>query len=161
MEEKPAEEFDRVERHGALPIPPLIIFPPKGDFARVTGEQTSIRDGYPMRVPRQIAEHLLRPGQGGLGIDDPFGLPQGGHKLSPRGRGREGLTRPMQVQSILAHGVAQHREEGAPEKTAEDPDREEETVRTGNPGRAITSQPACRDEAMNMRMMVQRLSPGV
>jgi hypothetical protein len=27
MEEKPSEEFDRVERHEALPIAPLIVLP--------------------------------------------------------------------------------------------------------------------------------------
>ena len=95
MEQEPAEEFDRVEGHGARLIAPLGIFPSEGDFPRVAGQQAPMRDGYPMRVPRQVPEHLLGPGQGGLGIDDPFRLSQRGEKLSPRGRRRESLTRPM------------------------------------------------------------------
>jgi hypothetical protein len=67
----------------------------------------------------------------------------------------------MEVQSLLGHGVVQRGEEGAPEKPTEHPDRQEEAVRTGDPGRAIVGQPACRDEAMNVRMMVQRLAPGM
>ena len=111
------------------PVASLVIFPPERDGARVTGEQASIRDRHPMRVPRQVPEHLLRSGEGRLGIDDPFGLPQRGDKLSPCGRRRESLTRPMEVQSLLGHGVVQSGEEGAPEKPTEHPDRKEEAVR--------------------------------
>ena len=36
MEEKPSEKFDGLQRHGALPIPPLVVFPPKRHLAVAT-----------------------------------------------------------------------------------------------------------------------------
>jgi hypothetical protein len=68
MEEKPAEEFDRVERHEALPIPALVVFPPKGHPAVVTGQEPPIRDGHPMGIAGEVMQHRLRTGERGLGV---------------------------------------------------------------------------------------------
>jgi hypothetical protein len=55
MEEKPPEEFDRVERHEALPIPVLGVFPPEGHPAVATGQEPPIRDGHAMGIAGEVA----------------------------------------------------------------------------------------------------------
>ena len=50
MQEKAPNEFDRVKRHEALAIAPLIVFPSERHLAIVTGEEPSIGDGHAMRI---------------------------------------------------------------------------------------------------------------
>jgi hypothetical protein len=72
MQQKPSDEFDGLQRHDALPILPLIVFPSERDLAVVTRQQPPIGDGDAMGVAGEVAEHLLWPGQWGLGVDHPI-----------------------------------------------------------------------------------------
>jgi hypothetical protein len=72
MQQKPSDEFNGLQRHGTLPILPLIVFPPERDLAVVTRQQPPIGDGDAMGVAGEVAEHVLRPGQWGLGVDHPI-----------------------------------------------------------------------------------------
>ena len=53
-----------------------IVFPLKVDLAVFQLEQSSIRDGDPMRIPGQVLQDLLRPAERWLGVDNPFSLTQ-------------------------------------------------------------------------------------
>ena len=66
MQEKAPNEFDRVERHEALALAPLIIFPSERHLALSTGEEPPIGDGHAMRIAGQVAQDQLWPGQGGF-----------------------------------------------------------------------------------------------
>ncbi len=37
-----------------------------------------VGDGHAMRVAGEIAEHMMRTAEGGLGVDDPYGGPRNG-----------------------------------------------------------------------------------
>jgi hypothetical protein len=56
MQQEAPEKFDGVQPHDALAIAVLVILPAEGDLAIVTGEESPIGDGHPMRIPSQIPE---------------------------------------------------------------------------------------------------------
>jgi hypothetical protein len=72
MQEKAPNEFDRVERHEAVAITPLIVFPSERHLAIVTGEEPSIGDGHAMCIAGKVAQDQLWPGQRGLRVDHPM-----------------------------------------------------------------------------------------
>jgi len=161
MQEKAPEEFNRVERHEALAITSLVILPPEGHLAIGTGKEPPIRNGHAMCVAGQGAEDALRPGQWRLGIDHPLRLLQGREEVAP-GRGRlPALALPLQAEALLDGRLPQRGQEGAAKEATEDAYREEETFGTREPGGAVQCQATRRNEAMEMGMMVQGLTPGM
>jgi hypothetical protein len=113
-QEKAANEFDRVECHEALTIAALVILPPERHLTIVTGEEPPIRDGYPMRVAGQVAQHPLRPGQWRLGVDYPLRLLQSREKLAPGSRDAPAVALPLQAQTLLDSGLPPRRQKRAP-----------------------------------------------
>jgi hypothetical protein len=161
MEEQSSEEFDGVKRHCALSIAPLIVFPSKRDLSIGAGEQPPIRDGHAMRIPGQILEHLVRPCERGLGIDNPLRLLQSREELAPGHRGTPSLALPLHAQALLDGCLPQRRQESASKKPAQDADWQEEAFGTGDPGRAIEGETTSGSQAMDVRMVVQSLPPGM
>src|ERR671924_1445922 len=111
MEEKPSEKFDGLQRHGALPLPPLVVFPPKRHLAVATRQQPPIGDGDPMGVASEVAEHLLWPGQRRLGVDHPLRLLQGRQELAPGRWSPPALALALQAEAVLDSGLPQCRQE--------------------------------------------------
>src|SRR5262245_10210424 len=114
-----------------------------------------------MGVPCQVAEDPLWPGQRWLGIDHPLHLLQRREKLVPSRRIEPSLTLPLHTEALLSGGLPQPSEEGAAEESAEDTHRQEEALGTRDPRRAIHGQAPRGDEAMEMRVMVELLAPGM
>jgi hypothetical protein len=48
-----------------------IILPAKGNLVPVEGYEAVVGDGHAMGVAGEIAEHMMRTAEGGLGVDDP------------------------------------------------------------------------------------------
>ena len=161
MQEKAPNEFDRVKRHEALAIAPLIVFPSERHLAIVTGEEPPIGDGHAMRIAGQVTEDQLRPGQRRLGVDHPLRLLQARQELAPDRGSLPALALPLHAEVLLSGRLPQRRQEGAPKQPAEDPHRQEEALGTGDPRGAIQRQATCGDQAMDMGMMVQGLAPGM
>ena len=153
MQKKAPDEFDRVERHEALAIAALIILPPEGHLAILTGEEPPIRDGHPMRVAGQVTQAQLWPGQRGLRVDHPFHLLQAHQELAPDNGSLPALALPLHTEVLLRGRLPQRRQEGTPKQPAEDPHRQEEVLGTGNPCRAIQRQATRGEQAMDMGMM--------
>ena len=65
----------------------------------------------------------------------------------------------MQLSGL--EGVLQRREKNPTEVAREHPDRQEESGSAGNPAAAVAREPPTRDHAVQMRMMDERLAPGV
>ena len=76
VDEEAADELGRGQGQGLVTITPLgtIVFPLEGDTALITGEQTTVTDGDPMGVAREVSEHGLGTGERPLGIDHPVNL---------------------------------------------------------------------------------------
>src|SRR5215831_6566668 len=161
MQEKASNEFARVEGHEALTIAALVILPPERHLTSVTGEEPPMRDGHTMRVAGQGAQHPLWSGQRRLGVDHPLRLLQSREKLVPGSRDAQAVALPLQAQTLLDSGLPQRGQECAPKQPTEDTHWQEEALGTGDPGRAIQREASRGDQAMDVRMMVQRLTPSM
>ena len=73
VEQEAADELVGAECHDALPVGAVtaIILVAECDAGLVEGEEASVRDGDPVRIPREVGEHRFGAGEGRLGIDDP------------------------------------------------------------------------------------------
>ena len=114
-----------------------------------------------MGVAAEIGQHLLGAAERRLGIDDPVDAPQ---LVEPVGEGR-GLGEAGEVaeeaQLAGVEGGLQVLEEQPAEQAREHAHRQEEAGPAGDPARAVEREAAARHDAMDVRMMVQVLAPGV
>ena len=79
VEEEAADEIAGAHGHDSFDVSSAPITIAKGDHAVLQGQEAFVADGDAMRVPTQIAQHLLGAGHGRLAVDDPLpgrGLPQ-------------------------------------------------------------------------------------
>src|SRR5262249_12953761 len=159
VQEKTPNEFDGVKHHEALAIAALVILPPERHLAILTGEEPPIGDSHAMGIARQVAQDPLWPGQRRLGVDHPLYLLQGRENLAPSRRDAPALALPLQVQPLLDSGLPQRCQERTPKQPAEDTHWQEEALGTGDPRRAIQRETSRGDQAMDVRMMVQCLTP--
>ena len=67
----------------------------------------------------------------------------------------------MELEPALIKELLKPISELAAKNAAQNTDRQEEAGRRGDPSGAIAGQPAGRNDAMDMRVMLQVLSPGV
>lgn len=72
VQEEAPDELVGVERHGLRPAVMPIILPTERDPIVGHADQSGIGDRDAMGVATEIGQHLLRPAEGRLGIDDPF-----------------------------------------------------------------------------------------
>ena len=79
MQEDAPDELRRGQGHGLLTrcVGTAGVGVAEPDLPRVEGEEPLVGDGDPMRVPTDVIEHLVGPGEGWLGVDHPVGLPGG------------------------------------------------------------------------------------
>src|SRR4029434_5260426 len=161
MQEKAPNAFDRVKRHEALAIAPLIVFPSERHLPLSTGEESPIGDGHALRIAGQVTPDQLWPGQRGFGVDDPLRLLQAQQELAPDRGGLPALALPLHTEVLLRGRLPQRRQEDTPKHPAEDPHRQEEVLGTGDPRRAIQRQATRGDQAMEMGMMGKRMSHGL
>ena len=49
-----------------------VVLPAEADLSVGQGDEPAVGDGDPVGVAAEIVEHLLRPAERALGIDDPF-----------------------------------------------------------------------------------------
>jgi hypothetical protein len=85
VEQEAAQELLRRERHHSLLITVGIILPPESNLVMLESDEAIVGDGYAMSVAGEIAEHMMRTAEGGLGVDHAVLTKQGAQK------GAEGL----------------------------------------------------------------------
>lgn len=74
VEQEAADELVGAEGHGALALGAVatVVLVAEGDAGIVERDQPAVRNGDAVSVSRQIGEHCLWPGEGGLGVHDPL-----------------------------------------------------------------------------------------
>jgi hypothetical protein len=110
-----------------------------------------------MRVTAEIGQHLLRAAAGRFGIDHPRDPPQL-IEVAAEGSGF-GECREFSEQAELAgreRGI-EFSEEQPAEQAGEHAHRQKEAGATGDPACAVERRAAARHDAVNRRMMVERL----
>ncbi len=74
VEQKAADELDRIEGHGLGAGMIGVVFPVKADTTVLQSAKAVIGDGHAVRVPSQILEHASWSTKGRLDVNDPFEL---------------------------------------------------------------------------------------
>ena len=114
-----------------------------------------------MGVAAEIGQHLLRAAEGRLGIDDPLDPAQLAKPAGEGGGLGEAGERAEEAEFAGLEGGAQFVEEQPAEEPREHAHRQEEAGPAGDPARAVERQAAAGHDAMDVRMMVQVLAPGM
>src|SRR4029077_5347443 len=76
-EQETAQKLLRTERHHSLLITVGIILPAKSNLIMLESHEAVVGDGHAMGVAGEIAEHMMRTAEGGLGVDHPVLTEQG------------------------------------------------------------------------------------
>jgi hypothetical protein len=156
-----ADELVSGERHqlGFAVLP--IVLPSEADLAVVEPEQTAVGDGDTVGIAGEIAEHLLRPGERGLRVDDPIDPGQGVEPCCKGGRIGQGCECAGEAELTIGEGAAHLPQEQFAEAAGEHAHGQKEAGRTADSARLVRRESAAGNDAVQMRVMMQRLSPGV
>src|SRR3954467_14991269 len=160
MQQEPADELAGIERHRFALVAGAVILPAEADATILAREQTAVGDGDPVRVAAEIVENLPGPAERSSGIDDPFDAAQ---RLDMRAkRGRLAKPREMAEEGQVAglKGRLEAFEEEAAVETREDADGQEEARAAGDEA-SVRPDPAPRHDAVDVRVMGERLPPRV
>ena len=114
-----------------------------------------------MGVAAEIGQHLGGAAEGRLGIDDPVDPAQFAQAAGEGGGLRECGEIAEEAEFAGLEGGAQRVEEQPAEEAREHAHRQEEAGPAGDPACAVERRTAAGHDAMDMRMMVQVLAPGV
>ena len=160
MDEEAADELVRIERHQPGRVAVTIIAPAE-DYAGLVGaDQATVGDGDPVSVPAEIGEDMFGRAERWLGIDDPALAT----KLPDRDCEGMGITEPVErtgeAQSPSLICRLKPLEEQPPEQAGENMDGQEEAWSAAEPA-SIGGHCAAGDQAMDVRMMGERLAPCV
>jgi hypothetical protein len=72
MEQEAADELGRIELHDAAAVVVPGVSPSEAHLAVLEAEESSVRDGNPVRVAGQILQHMFGPSERRLGMDHPL-----------------------------------------------------------------------------------------
>jgi hypothetical protein len=91
MHQEPPDKLVRLERHGLVAAGPLdpVVLVTERYAGRGGGDEAAVGDRDAMGVAGQIGQHLLRPGERPLAIDEPLGPMQRREIGLERGLGGE------------------------------------------------------------------------
>lgn len=163
VETEPAQELVEIERHGFRLGVVRVVLIGKGHGAGggVEGEDAAVADGDAVGVARKIGEHLTGTGERALGINIPFGaaglanqpVEGGGFGLGGHLAVEGEFVLPVKGHEAVAIFGAEDRGEGAHGKQI--------TGMEVFPMKSVRGQSASGDDAMQVIMIEQVLSPGV
>jgi hypothetical protein len=125
------------------------------------GNQAMVGDGYAMGVAAQILEHILWAPEGSFGIDHPVfseEWPQPGGEGLPLSE-RSQIS--VEAELAVAESTLESGNELATEEATEHFDGKKEGVAWFDPVRAMGRQTAGGNHAMDMRVELEFLIPGV
>lgn len=161
VEKESSEELDGVESHGALTTALGVVLVAEADFAVVDAEQSLVGDGDPVGIAGEVFEDLPRSTERRLSINDPVFVTQGFEQSLPGFGMLEVAKSTVELKLFVLEGVVQVSEKLSSKQPTENADREKEPVSTAHPALAIEAETAASNHAMQMRMGVKGLSPGV
>ena len=122
MEQEPTQELLDIQSHEPLFVAMGGVSPLECDLALGESDQPAVGDGDAMGVGAQIAQHIFRPSEGPLGVDDPVmaeQYPQPCCEGTWLGHGQEV---PVELDRASMEGAAKSGDELAAEDTAEHAD---------------------------------------
>jgi hypothetical protein len=161
VQQESPEELDGVECERSAATLFGMIPDGEGDTAVTHLDDAMVRQRDAVGVAAEVTEDDLRPAERGLGVDHPVlaveavleGAPRGPVGESSGGAGERELT--------VYPGVMEGSEELAAEELGQDTDGEEEALAAVDPVFSIQGQTAPGDDAMQVGVELEVLTPGV
>ena len=126
MEQESAQELLDIQSHEPLLVAMGGVSPLEGDVARGESDQSAVGDGDAMGVGAQIAQHMFRPSEGPLGVDDPVMAEQYPQPCCEGTRLGQGQEVAVELDHASMEGAAKSGDELAAEDTAEQLDGKKE-----------------------------------
>lgn len=161
VQQETADELVGIERHPLLAAACSVILPSECDAIVVHADEAGIGDGDAMGVAAEIGQHLFGSGKWRLGIDHPVDMTRRfkgsieGDRTDQTGDVTEELKLPPVV------GRAQLFEKQPPEQPRQNPHGQKEVRPKGDPSGLVGRQSAAWYDAVDMRVILQVLAPGV
>jgi len=149
------------QRHDTALAVVGVIFPAERHLRIGDLDQPMIRDCDAVGVASQIMQHMFRPAEWLLGVHDPVFTEQGSQetgeslRLSKRSAGSE------KDELVPTECEPQARQKLSAKHPAQDLHRQEEVIGGADPLLVIRRQPAAEYDAVNVRMRLQSLAPGM
>jgi hypothetical protein len=138
-----------------------IVLPGKAHLAVGKRDQPTVGDGDAMRIAAEISQHLFGTAEWRLGIDDPVGPSELIEALSERGGIGEVCEIAKEAQLASREGGLQLLQKQAAEQPREDAHRQEEAGPASDPACAVERGSTAGHDAVDMRMVLQGLAPGM
>src|SRR5574340_395692 len=114
-----------------------------------------------MRIAAEISQHLFGPAEWRLGIDDPVGPAKLSEALGECGGIGETDEIAKEAQLASREGSLQLLQKQTAEQPGENAHRQEEAGPASDPSRAVERRSAAGHDAVDMRMVLQGLAPGM
>ena len=161
VQEKTANELVGREAHDLGGAVGAVIFPGKSDVIVLDGDKTAVGDGDAMGLAAEIGEHAVRPAKRLLAIDHPVDAPHGRNVFVKARLVRQSGEITEEAQRAGGEGRAEAVEEYPTEQLRERLHGKEERRPRRDPASSIRRETAAGNDAMNVRMVGERLPPGV
>jgi len=161
MQEEAAQELIQGYGHQFLLIVVSRVPPAKGDLAVGQRDQSMVGDGDAVGVTAEILEHILGAPEGWFRVDHPVFAKQRSQPGGEESGLRERRQIPGKVQLASLKGQLESVDELAAKHLAEHGNGEKEARVRSNPAGVIEREPAGGNNAVNMRMNLKLLVPGV
>ena len=161
VEQETAQELLDIQSHEPLLVAMGGVSPLECDVALGESDQPAVGDGDAMGVGAQIAQHMFRPTERPLGVDDPVmaeQYPQPCCKGTRLGQGQEVA---VELDHASMEGAAKSGNELTAEDTAEHADGQKKGAPGGDPAGVIRRQTTGGQYAVDMGMKLQALVPAV
>ena len=163
VQQESADEFADLDAHHLVLAPAAvsIMLPAEADVGLVEIEQATVGDRDAMGVPRQVAQYLLGTGEYLFGINNPLGCAQrrdsAGEFLGSFQVGE--IAEKLQFACLECRHQAF--KEQAPEQARQHANRKKESGPGCDPTPAVQRDAATWNNAVQVRMVLQVLTPGV
>ena len=133
VKKKAAHELVGGNGHDSRLVAACIVPPTKRDVATIEGNETVVGDGDTVSVAPEVADHLLRAAEGGLGIDNPVLAKQRPEKRREALGLFQMLDRSGASQLFLPMSAPQSFDKLPPENLAERLNGQEERIKRMDP----------------------------
>jgi hypothetical protein len=161
VQQEAADELVGRQCHDLRAAVVTVIPPTEGDLIVGHADQACVGYGDAMGIAAEIGQHLLGVAEGWLGVDDPIDAPQLAEPAC-EGDGFGECRKLAEETEFAGREVgAQRVEEEPPEQPREDTHRQKEAGSAGHPARTVERWTAAGHDAMDVRVVMQVLAPGV
>jgi len=162
VQQEPAKEFSSGQGQDLRACCVVsMVFVVKPHLPLLNIDHARVADGDAVRVPPNAVEDLRGTGEGPLGVDDPLHVARGREMLVEGRAIAERMDRTDEGEIARVERGLECGQEETSEESRQHPDGEKEPRAARDPPRAVEGRSAAGHDAVQMRMMDERLSPGV